>query len=188
MLQEVLDIFRRTRVDVVVVVLGAHAREVMNNVDFRQEVVVLNRRFSEGMGVSLRVGLASIRGDADALMVALGDQPLLSSATVDKMIDAYLSSGARIVVPVFKGRRGHPVLFDKTLFAEVMKTSGDAGAREVVEKCKQGLVEVVVDDEGILVDIDAPADYEDEASRDRVGKVWNEEAPAGTRPHARRRR
>ena len=170
MLQEVLGIFRRTRVGRVVVVLGANARKVRHSVDFQQEVVVLNRRFAEGMGSSLRIGLASIGDDADAVIVALGDQPLLSSTTVDKIVETYLSSRARVVVPVFNGRRGRPVLFDKALFPQIMKVSGDVGAREVVEKCKEGLVEVAVEDEGVLVDLDTPADYEGLVSRGKGGR------------------
>ena len=182
MLQEVLGIFRRTRVGRVVVVLGANARKVRHSVDFQQEVVVLNRRFAEGMGSSLRIGLASIGDDADAVIVALGDQPLLSPATVNRVIEAYLNSRARVVVPVFNGRRGHPDLFDKVLFPQIMNVQGDAGAREVVEKCRRGLLEVAVEDEGVLVDIDTPADYEDVALQGRPSKRWKGVKEAISRP------
>ena len=159
MLQKVLETFRQTKVDGVVVVLGAHEREVRATVKFDKENVVTNPAYAKGMSGSLRVGLAAAGRDADAVIIALADQPFLSAATVNKLIEEHLNSGAQIVVPSYDGRRGNPVLFDRSLFPQIMKIRGDVGAKSVVEDNKDAILEVPVEDEGVVVDLDTPKDY-----------------------------
>ena len=159
MLQKVLEIFRKTKVDRAVVVLGAGEHEVRSRVRFKGEMVVFNPKYAEGMSGSLKLGLTAAGPWVEAMIVALGDQPYLSPATVDKMIRAYRRSGAPVVVPVYNGRRGNPVLFDRSTFADVMSIRGDEGARSVVEKNRRTLLEVPVSDRGVMTDIDTPADY-----------------------------
>jgi len=159
MLETVLEVFRRTKVDRIVVVLGAHERDVRAKVRFQSEVVVSNPRHAGGMSSSLKVGLEAAGKGADAVIVALADQPLLSAATVDKLIKAYLQSKAPVVAPIYHGVRGNPVLLDRALFPSMMKVKGDIGARAVVEENRDSLFEVPVEDAGVLVDIDTPAEY-----------------------------
>lgn len=159
MLQAVLDTIRGTMVDRVVVVLGAHEPEVRKGVDFRGVRVVVNMAHREGMSASIRAGLAEVP-NAEAALIVLGDQPLLDPRTVDALIRAYRSSGSPIVVPVYEGRRGNPVLFDSRLFREVMAVTGDVGAKAVVRAHPREVLEVPVGDQGVVVDIDLPADYD----------------------------
>jgi len=170
MLERVLETFRRSKTGKVVVVLGANAREVTRRVKFTQEVVVVNRRFAAGISSSLKLGLEEVQDEAQAAIIALGDQPFVLSSTVDKMIDAYEESGARIVVPRFLGTRGNPVLFDRSLFPQIERISGDVGAKSVVQKNEADVLEVEVADKGVLVDIDTPSDLgrESEARRKRT--------------------
>lgn len=159
MLQKVLDALRHTKVAEVVVVLGANEREVRSRVKFGKEKVVVSRDYEKGMSESLRVGLAEVGPEGEAAMVVLGDQPFLRPETVDKLIDAYANSKSQIVVPVYGGRRGNPVLFDRRLFPRVMGVKGDVGAKSVVEDNEDVLLEVPVEDRGVSVDIDTPTDY-----------------------------
>jgi len=157
MLERVLETFRQSKTGKVVVVLGANAREVTSRVKFAQEVVVVNRRFAAGMSSSLKLGLEQVQDEAQAAIIALGDQPFVLSSTVDKLIDAYEESGARIVVPRYRGARGNPVLFDRSLFQQIERISGDVGAKSVVQKNEADVFEVEVADRGVLVDIDTPS-------------------------------
>jgi len=159
MLQNVLDTLRESKVDAVVVVLGSRAREVERSLKLSRETVIVNPGFAEGMSGSLRAGLAKMEGEADAVMIVLGDQPLVAAATIDALIDTYRRTKGLVVLPVMDGRRGNPVLFDKELFPEVMRVRGDVGAKSVVMSHEDRVVEVPVDDRGILVDIDTPGDY-----------------------------
>jgi molybdenum cofactor cytidylyltransferase len=159
MLEMVLDAYRRAGVDMIVVVLGAHAAQIRKMVNLNKETVVLNRLFRNGMSGSLRLGLRAAEKDADAVIVALGDQPFLSPATIRSMIEAHSGSKAPVVVPVYHGVRGNPVLFDRSVFPELMRIRGDKGAKSVVERHRGSLREVPVEDRGVLVDIDTPSDY-----------------------------
>jgi molybdenum cofactor cytidylyltransferase len=165
MLGEVLEVLRKTKVDGVVVVMGGHEGEVRRKVRFRKEKVVSNPDYADGMSSSLKAGLAAaVRAGADAVMVVLADQPKLRPETVDQLVDAHLNSEALIVAPVYRGVRGNPVIFDKTLFPQMMKIDGDVGAKAVLEGNRRSMLLVESEDRGVIVDIDTPADYEDEVS------------------------
>ena len=159
MLEKTLDIYRRALVDRVVVVLGAHAAKIKKAVKFEEEIVILNPLYRNGMSGSLRLGLKAVEKDADAMIVALGDQPFLSPDTINSMIEAYSRTNAPVVVPAYRGVRGNPVLFDRSLFPEIKRIRGDKGAKSVVERHRESLREVAVEDSGVLIDVDTPSDY-----------------------------
>ena len=158
MLQRVLETFRGSRVGRVVVVLGGNAAEVRKRVKFAGELALVNEGFSEGMSSSLRMGLMAA-GDADAAIVALGDQPFVLPATINKMVLAYEKSGAQVVIPTYRGKWGNPVLFDRSAFPQIEEIRGDVGARSVVQR-NAYVLEVKVRDRGVLIDIDTLSDLE----------------------------
>jgi molybdenum cofactor cytidylyltransferase len=159
MLGRVIEAFRGSKVDGIIVVLGAQGSQVRRDVEFQDEVIVVNRRYKEGMSGSLRLGLGAVSDLADAVIIALGDQPFLRSETIDAMVDEYVATRAPVVVPVYHGQRGNPVLFDRSLFAQVARIEGDRGAKSVVRGNEARVREVPVEDEGVLFDIDTPADF-----------------------------
>jgi len=158
MLERVLGTFRKSSVGKVVVVLGANAVEVMKRVKFADEAVVVNPKFAEGMSSSLMLGLEHVGPKADAVIIALGDQPFVLPATIDKLVETYEQSGARIIIPTHRGARGHPVLFARSVFPQIARIRGDKGAKSVVQKNATDVLEVEVPDRGVLVDIDTPSD------------------------------
>ena len=168
MLQKVLDAYREAKVDMIVVVLGAHADDVREKVELRKERVVVNSHYEKGMSGSIKAGLAAVAEGADAALIALGDQPYLRASTINAIVREYRETRAPIVVPVYHGQRGNPVLFDRRIFPQIMKIEGDAGAKSVVQRNETSLREVAVEDQGILFDIDTPADY---ASTNTGGKA-----------------
>lgn len=160
MLERVLLTFRRSKVGRVVVVIGAHAEEVRSRVRFADEVIVENPKFDEGMSGSLKLGLRNV-GEADAAFVALGDQPFVRPETVDRMVAAYEKTRACIVIPTYRGTRGNPVLFDRSIFPQIEGIRGDVGAKSVVRRNASEVLEVDVRDIGVLADIDTPSDLAD---------------------------
>jgi molybdenum cofactor cytidylyltransferase len=88
------------------------------------------------------------------------DHPLIHEATVRQLIDVFRESRAPLVVPTFDGKRGHPVLFGKALFTELLSDSLPEGARTVVHRHLDATVSVPVDDKGTIIDIDDMAAYE----------------------------
>jgi len=167
MLQRVLEVLRVSSVGRVIVVLGANAAEVKKRVKFAGEVVVVNPRFAEGMSSSLRYGVEHAGRESDAVMIVLGDQPFVRSATIDTLVRAYEYSGARIIIPTHKGARGNPVIFDRGIIPKVALIRGDTGAKSVVQENEADVLEVEVADRGILVDIDTPSDLQIRRRRSR---------------------
>jgi molybdenum cofactor cytidylyltransferase len=119
---------------------------------------VVNPDPSRGLSSSLKLGIRSVRKVSEAVVVGLGDKPLVLPETIDALVDAHRRTGARIVVPVCEGKRGNPVLFQRSMFGSILELSGDVGAREVMSKHEDEVSEVPVGDRGILLDIDTPSD------------------------------
>ena len=142
----------------VVVVLGKDARRVRAEaglpVDPRLHVVV-NRRWRDGMSSSLRRGL-DVCGEADAVLVALGDQPGVTAERVRRIVSAWKPGVALVVPMVSATRAAHPVLFARCLWEDLRGLRGDVGAREVVRRHGERAVRVLVSP---LVDVDAEEDY-----------------------------
>jgi molybdenum cofactor cytidylyltransferase len=145
--------------DPVVVVLGPEAdrigREAGLPSDPRVRVVV-NPDWAEGMASSLRAGVAACAASpAGAVLVALGDQPGVTPERVRTIVGGW-RPGVPLVVPVHEGRAGHPVLFDRSLWPELMALRGAVGGREVVRRHWPRAVQVAAPP---LPDLDTPADY-----------------------------
>ena len=160
LLEQVLDNARRAAVNEIVVVLGAVAEDIQQQVDLSKIKVVTNRSYQQGMGTSLSAGLAALDPTVKAALILLGDQPFVRPATLDRICDEYRRSHAQIVIPHYNGFRGNPVLLDRSVFPEVLALSGDVGCRAIFGKHLEGIVKLPVDDVGILVDIDSKADFE----------------------------
>jgi molybdenum cofactor cytidylyltransferase len=160
LLEQVLDNARSARVDEIVVVLGAAAEPIRQRVDFRQTKVVINSSYEQGMGTSLGAGLAALDPAINAALILLADQPFVRAATLDRICGEYRRSHAQIVIPLYHGFRGNPVLLDRSVFPEVMALSGDVGCRAIFGNHLEGIVKLPVDDVGILLDIDSKADFD----------------------------
>jgi molybdenum cofactor cytidylyltransferase len=146
--------------DQVVIVLGAHANRVRPAIAQHPRVIVVeNRNFVDGQLSSLKVGLAAaIDEHADAVIVHLADHPLVSPDTFLATVAEVGASESPIVVARYCGRRGHPVIFDRSVFAELMAAPEDQGARVVVNAKPERVLYVDVDDPGVVLDLDTPAD------------------------------
>jgi molybdenum cofactor cytidylyltransferase len=122
--------------------------------------ILESRDTARGLGASLAAGIAAA-SDADGWIVALGDMPFIRPATIGA-VRAKLAEGAAIAAPVLAatGERGHPVGFSSRFKEELLALDGDQGARAVIERHRDMLATVRVDDPGIVVDIDTPGDLE----------------------------
>ena len=156
LLQHALDHLRASAVDDVVVVLGAHADEIREQIAFDRERVVVNPDYAEGMSTSIQAGLRAT--DADAALIVLADQPFVSPRTIDLLIEEHRRTRAGVVLPTYNGFRGNPVLVDRSLFAEMMNLRGDVGFRALFGDHAQSIVKVAVEDRGVIMDIDVPSD------------------------------
>ncbi len=158
LLQHTLDRVNESAVDNVVVVLGALADDIQKQIKFDRERIVINPDYERGMSTSLQAGLRAVDRETEAAIIALGDQPFVEAKTIDALLDEYRRSQSPIVVPTYDGRRGNPVLIDRSLFERALEIRGDVGFRAVFGR--DNVAEVPVTDSGVVIDIDTMEDFE----------------------------
>jgi len=149
----------QSKVDGVLVVLGSNAEKIAEKMGDLPARTTVNPNFRQGMLSSIQWGFGSLPEDTRAALVMLGDQPLIPSSVMDKVMDAYNQSENGIVLPVYNKRRGHPILVDMKYRDEVKRISPDMGLRALVHNHADDILEVEVDAPGILKDIDTVEDY-----------------------------
>ena len=119
----------------IVVVLGAHAQEILARVDLLDAEPVVCAAWSEGQSASLRAALDAVGDEAEALVITLGDQPRITPQVIAGVLD-HRSSRHHAVRATYDGRPGHPVLVERRLFGELRELRGDVGAREVLASAR----------------------------------------------------
>ena len=115
--------------------------------------LVRNAQHEEGMGASLRTGVASLPPDAAGAFVFLGDMPRIPHDVAPKLARA-LAAGSRAAAPVHGEQRGHPALFSAELFPALLSLAGDRGAGWLLSAMTHGLTLIPTDDDGVLFDVD----------------------------------
>lgn len=118
-----------------------------------------NPRAAEGMGASISAGIAALRPELAGVFIVLGDMPKVTAEDFACLALAHGSLPERICVPVWQGRRGHPVLFGGDYRSELAALTGDTGAREILERHTKDVVEVPAVSQGVLLDLDTAADF-----------------------------
>jgi molybdenum cofactor cytidylyltransferase len=118
---------------------------------------VHNPAFAEGLGTSLKAGIAALPADVDGAIVCLGDMPQVDAGLIDRLIGALdPDKGALIAVPTIDGKRGNPVVWSRRLFSDLMAVEGDVGARYLIGRYAEAVVEVPVSGAAALTDVDTP--------------------------------
>ncbi len=152
--EQSIDNLLNSRVDEVIVVVGHRAEEMISLATSRPVSVVVNPAYREGMSTSLVAGLSVVSHRAQGVMLSLADQPLVDSQTINRLIEAFTANANGIVIPVYQGRRGHPVIFAISYRVELLRLEGDIGGRKIIGRHPDDILEVTVDCEGICIDID----------------------------------
>ena len=159
MIETVIDRVIQSKVEKILVVLGSNREKIEKKIGNLPLEIAVNPDFKEGMLSSVQRGLEALPEEAQAVLVFLGDQPSIPSEVIDSVIDAFRKTGKGIVLPVYKGERGHPVLIDMKYRHEVENLNPEVGLRELVYGQPDDILEVEVDDAGILRDINVIEDY-----------------------------
>jgi len=151
-----------TQADVgpVVVVTGHEAETVAAALAGLPVAVVLAPDYAQGMSASLKAGVAAAPADCAGVLICLGDMPFIAGTTYQRLVEAFdPTRGWVAVLPTFEGRRGNPVLLNRVLFPEIVGLSGDQGARRLLAQHADKVLEVAVDDPGVLRDFDRPESF-----------------------------
>jgi molybdenum cofactor cytidylyltransferase len=142
-----------------VVVLGAHADRIRPAIPRDERIVIVeNPNYSRGQLSSLKIGLGSVHTDALGVIVHLADHPMVRVESFRAIVDSYERTRKPIVIARRGGQRGHPVIFDRPIFVELHNAPEDEGARHVVNADASRVEYVDLDDPGINLDLDTPAD------------------------------
>jgi molybdenum cofactor cytidylyltransferase len=141
----------------VLVVTGHEAAAVTTALRGLDVTLVANPAYAEGLSTSLRAGLSALPAGIDGALICLGDMPEVGGPVLCALMAAFTGTSA-ICVPVHHGRRGNPVLWGSRYFAEMMGLTGDAGAKSLMERHAEHLIEVEAATDSIFADVDAPED------------------------------
>jgi len=180
-LEQIIAVLKLSDADRITVVLGAKAETIKKSVDLSGTDVVINKHYQKGQLSSLAVAIENAPPQTDAILVCLVDMPFITAEVVNKIIAKFRQTNAAIIVPVFDKNRGHPTLFARSVFSELLSAPPDQSARYVLysnsprekkfprpgkrpfggtfSRGKQRIVELQTSDSGILIHIDTPDDY-----------------------------
>ncbi len=180
-LAHVLDAVQASQARPVVLILGHQSEQVLTRIstyathfDFH---VVENPDYLQGMSTSMRLGIQTLQaygytkasdGSIDSALVLLGDQPLITTQHIDTLIAIYRTTGKKIIAPTYEGKRGNPILFDSSLFPELLEITGDEGGRSVLERHREEIATVEMGNPVANIDVDTWDTYQ------RVIEVWDQ--------------
>ncbi|MCD6567870.1 MAG: nucleotidyltransferase family protein [Dehalococcoidia bacterium] len=145
--------------DEIVVTIGSNAEEIAARIKEKTVKIAMNQHYFYGMGTSITAGLRLVNEKASAIVVALADQPAIDSNLINRLLQEFHAGNKGIVVPVWKGKRGHPVIFSSKYRAELLQLRGEVGGREIIARHHDDVLEIAVDSQSISLDIDTMEDY-----------------------------
>ena len=164
-IEHIVDQLLLSRLDEVCVVVGHDGGQVAERLAGRRVRIVDNPDYASGMLSSVRCGLRALPEARDWVLVALGDQPAVAPEWIDELVEAMQNSGKGIVVPVYQGRRGHPLLLAARYRQEVLTEHDDVGLRGLLRAHPEDVYELAMPTAAVLSDMDDPADYQREVGR-----------------------
>jgi len=160
--EKIVSTLKSTNVGDIIVVLGHNAEEIRRKISDLPVTILINHDYKQGQLSSLQVAirlLESSGNPVDGILVHLVDHPYIEVKLVNLMIDRFYETKKLIVVPRFQDRRGHPVIFARALFSELLAAGTDQGAKPVVHAHRDDTLEIDTNDKGVLIDIDTPEEY-----------------------------
>jgi molybdenum cofactor cytidylyltransferase len=158
-LEKSIDNFLNSNVDEIIVVVGYRAEELLSRIAKKPVKIVANPRYDSGMSTSVISGLNVVDRKAQGVMIALADQPLINNRVIDDLVDGFRKGKKGIVIPIYRGRQGHPVIFSLKYKKELLKLKGDVGGRQLIDKHPDDVFQVLVDSQSVIADIDTLDDY-----------------------------
>jgi molybdenum cofactor cytidylyltransferase len=169
-LERAVATFQDGGVPAVTVVVGHRGAELRPLVERLGARCVVNPAYDQGMYTSVLAGVRALPRAAGACLVLPADMPAVRPRTVGRLVRAWRRTGAPVVYPAFQGARGHPPLVSRRLFPAILRGSGQGGLRAVLQGVEDRAVTVDVLDQGVLLDLDTPADYQ-EACRELADRA-----------------
>jgi molybdenum cofactor cytidylyltransferase len=155
-LEHLLDVTALPEIGARRVVLGADAEPIVKAIQLKPEDVVINADWEQGQLSSIQAGLRSLPAGTDGMLLCLIDHPLISAALVRELVELFYASKKPIVLPLYEGRRGHPVIFSAALYEELLSAPQETGARAVVWAHASEVGELRTNEEGCVLNLNDP--------------------------------
>lgn len=160
LVRHTVEVVQRAQLAQIIVVTGNRAEQVAGALDGTDVEIVFNPDWPSGRASSVRAGLRAVSPKSAAALFINADQPFLTVELIDRIVSKFASSLAPIVVPLYKGKRGSPVLFARKYFDELEKLEGDVGGKVILEREYAAVESVNIADSRAAVDVDTPEDYQ----------------------------
>jgi molybdenum cofactor cytidylyltransferase len=159
--EHLIEITRHPRVAVTRIVVGAHADEIRGRLAAHASAIVVNADWEQGQLSSIQAGVRSLpSGETGGMILCPVDHPIVSAQMIARLIEEFDASGTSITLPMYRGRRGHPLIFRATLYPELLSASAEVGARQVVWAHEADTCAVPTDEEGVVLNINDPITLE----------------------------
>jgi len=155
-LEHLLEVTAHRQIGARRVVLGAHAEPIAKAIDLKLDEIVINEDWEKGQLTSIQAALRSLPPGTDGIILCLIDHPLISADLVQELIECFYKSGKPIVLPLYQGRRGHPVIFSAAVYDELLHAPLETGARAVVWAHSGEVEEMRTNEEGCVLNLNDP--------------------------------
>lgn len=159
MIETVIDNILQSSVNKIVIVLGAYRKEISARIQHLPVLTCYNDCYQKGMLSSVQCGIRFLPSDFKTVLVFPGDQPLIGPDAIDKIINAYMAGTKGIGIPVYKGKRGHPMLIDSKYRDAIENLDESRGLRMLPELYPDDVLEIETESSGILKDFDTMSDF-----------------------------
>jgi molybdenum cofactor cytidylyltransferase len=155
-LEHLLEVTVHPQIGVRRVVLGADAEPIAKAIRLKADEIVINAEWEKGQLTSIQAALRSLPPGTDGILLCLIDHPLISAALIQELVERFYKSGKPIVLPIFEGRRGHPLIFAAGLYEGLLRAPLETGARAVVWAHSREVEEVSTNEEGCVLNLNDP--------------------------------
>ena len=155
-LEHLLEVAVHPQIGIRRVVLGADAEPIAKAIHLQADEIVINADWEKGQLTSIQAALRSLPPGTEGILLCLIDHPLISAALIQELVERFYKSDKPIVLPVYEGRRGHPLIFAATLYDELLRAPLETGARAVVWAHSREVEEVRTNEEGCVLNLNDP--------------------------------
>ncbi len=158
LINHVIQVVSASNIDDITVILGSYIDKIQPIINNPEINIIENPYWKSGLSSSIKSGIGSLAHDIEGAFIILLDQPFITSRLLNNMIELFHQSGAKIIAPRVGEQQGNPVLFRKDIFPELLKITGDKGAKEILRKYDMEWLNW--HDRNLLLDIDSEEDYQ----------------------------
>jgi len=160
MIYSVCKMVLDAKINQVVLVTGYQNNEVENSIPKGIDTIVYNKNWESGMMSSIYAGMSKLEKDIDGNMIVLGDMPLISTMTINKIIIEFNNhNGNQIVYPTYENKQANPVVFPRKYFPEILNLKGDRGCKKLLKKYPGDAVGIPINTDDVVIDCDTRDDY-----------------------------